>query len=196
MKLKHLLLIISLVISVKVYSGKDTVIVYTTYQNYVNKIGETYDKMVNYYGTIKMKITLSKNAVETTIKCKEIWGFLYNGHLFRTDARTGQVGELIVKGKLCYYENGIAHLEMIRNGTNHENFSLGYHCYLSKDLSSKLAPFANADHPDTDADKQMKKFKRANPEYADFFKALNKDYSYQNVRAKVIIFNRNFPDDK
>ncbi|MBK7819317.1 MAG: hypothetical protein IPJ60_18625 [Sphingobacteriaceae bacterium] len=64
MKLKHLLLIISLVVSFKVYSGKDTVIVYTTYQNYVNKIGETYDKMVNYYGTIKMKITVSKTPLK------------------------------------------------------------------------------------------------------------------------------------
>lgn len=196
MKFKHLLLIISLVVTAKVYSGKDTVIVYTTYENYVNKIGETYDKMVNYYGTIKMKITVSKNATETTIKCKEIWGFLYNGHLFRTDERTGQVGELIVKGKICYYENGIAHLEMIRNGTNHENFNLGYYCYVSKDLASKLAPFPSPEYPISDANKQIKKFKRANPEYDDLFKAINNNYSYQNVRAKVIIFNRNFPDNK
>jgi hypothetical protein len=194
MKIKNFLLIILLTLSLQVFSKNDSIIVFTTYENYVNKIGESYDKMVNYYGTVKMKITVSKNNKENTIECKKIWGFLYNGHLFRSEERTGQIGELIVKGKICYYENGIAHLEMIRNNTNHENFTLGYHCYISKDLSSKLVPFTSSDHPDADADKQLKKFKKANVEYADFFKALANDHSYQNVRAKVIVFNRNYID--
>jgi hypothetical protein len=196
MKIKNYILILLLTLSFTVFSKNDSILVFKTYNDYVNKIGESYDHMVNYYGTVKMKITVSKNNKENTIECKKIWGFSYNGHLFRTEERTGQVGELIVKGNMCYYENGIAHLEMIRHNTNHENFSLGYHCYLSKDLSSKLVPFADPAQPDPDADKQLKKFKKANPQYNDLFKAIANDLSYQNIRAKVIVFNRNVSEAK
>jgi len=190
MKIKNTLILLITILSIKLFS-QDTIIVFKDYASYTANTGEHYDKMLGYTnGVIKVNLILQKNGIETKIKCKEIWGFLYNGYLFRTDIRTGQVAQLISKGKICYYENGIAHLKMIRDKTTHEEFSIGYYCYVSKNLETKLAPFPSPDVQVSDANKQLRKFKKENPEYNALFKTMNKPYRYYDVKQRILEYEK------
>ena len=185
MKIKTTLILLITQLSLKLF-GQDTIIVFKDYASYTAMTGEHYNKMLGYTnGVVNVNLILQQNGIETKKKCKEIWGFLYNGNLFRTDIRTGQVAKLISKGKICYYENGIAHLKMIRDKTTSETFSIGYYCYVSKNLETKLAPFPSPEVQVSDASKQLRKFKKENPEYDPLFKTMNKPYQYYEVKQRI-----------
>ncbi|MBL7935241.1 MAG: hypothetical protein JNM51_05465 [Bacteroidia bacterium] len=185
MKITHYLILLITILAVKLYS-QDTIIVFKDYASFTSMTGEHYDKMLGYTnGAIKVNLILQQKGVETKIKCIDIWGFLYNGNLFRTDARTGQVARLISKGKICYYENGIAHLKMIRDKTTNETFSIGYYCYVSKNLETNLVPFPDPNSQVSDANKLLRRFKKDNPEYEYLFKTMNKPYQYYEVRQRI-----------
>jgi hypothetical protein len=172
--------------------AQDTVVVFKDYASFVNNSGETYNRMVGYSNKIvKTTIHLKKDSVESKIKCKDIWGFTYNGVLFRTDERTGQMARLVSIGKICYYENGIGHLIMMRDKTTKEEFYWGYYCYVSKSLNSTMAPFPSPEVQVSDAHKQIRRFRKANPEYEKLFISMNKYYNYTNVRDRVFDFEKN-----
>lgn len=173
------------------FNAQDSIIVFKDYNSFTKKIGESYDKMLGYTNGVKnMKLVLQKNNAEHKVKCEEIWGFFYNGHLFRTDIRTGQVAELILKGKICFYENGPAHLEMIRDRKSRGEFSIGYYCYVSKNLETPLAPFPSPYVTFSDANKQIKRFRKANPEFEELFKNMKGDYEYTAVRSQIIAWEK------
>jgi len=163
------------------------VTVFRTFEDFQNEEGEMYDDYHSYLhkmGAVTLKFINDKNKVK--IHCDDMWGFIYKDVLFRIDKRTSQPTRVINSGKIIYYENGIAHLGMIRDNTTKGSFSIGYYCYLSKDINSEMVPF-----PTTlisDARKKINNFKLDNPEYNELFDCIEKNYNYQNVRICTVKF--------
>lgn len=181
------LLILSLLIFA--LSIKADVIIYKSYDSYKKDIGERYDDYKSYYhtnGNVKLKFL--KDGKKVKINCKDIWGFKYNDVLFRIDKRHTQPTRVISVGKICYYENGVAHLQMMKKNTTEGNFSVGYYCYVSKNLNSELIPMPGS--LISDARKKIKRFKAANSQYKKLFDCIEKNYHYKNVRPCVEAFEK------
>ena len=160
------------------------VVIYKTYQVYKDDKGEKYDDYHGFQHT-KGNVILSflKDDKKTKIACKDMWGFKYNDILFRTDVKNNQPVRVVVVGKICYYENGIAHLGMIRDKKDEGSFTIGNFCYLSKDLNSELLPMPKA--MIMESKKEVNKFKAGNPQYKELFDCIEKNYTYQHVRTCV-----------
>jgi hypothetical protein len=186
MKLPTLFIAVAFLLTSFKVCSQDTVIVFKDYASFLNNTGEFYNEMMGYSnGVVKVTLYLKKNGLETKVPCKDIWGFMYNRRLFRTDVRTGQMAMLINKGRVCYYENGIAHLVMIRDKTTKETFSMGYYCYISKNLETPLVPFPSPEVQVSDAHKQIRKFRKENPEYDNLFERFDRNYRIQHVRDVI-----------
>lgn len=127
-----------------------------------------------------------KDQKKVKIHCKDIWGFSYKDALFRIDKNYSQPARVASSGKIIYYENGIAHLEMIRDNKEEGSFSIGYFCYVSKNLESELIPMPGS--LISDARKKINKFKEENPEYKELFNCIEKNYNYLNVRPCITEF--------
>ena len=114
-------------------------------------------------------------------------GFKYNGHLFRTD-HVGNIARVMATGDFIYYENGGAHLQMLRFNKNEGDFNSGYACYLSKDLSSDMCPLPSTTI--SDARKMFKNFKDKYPEYEELYECIGKRTNYEHVRECVQEYGR------
>lgn len=171
------------------FVGNAQVTVYKSYEDFQNKKGENYD---DYHGFMhsagNVKLTFKKEGKKNKIHCKEMWGFQYNEALFRID-NNNQPARVISVGKIIYYENGIAHLSMIRDNKESGDFSIGYYCYVSKNINSELIPMPAS--LISDARKKIKKFKAENSEYKELFDCIENNYSYYNVRPCVEEFEKN-----
>ena len=119
-------------------SAVANVVVFRTYQDFENKRGETYD---DYLGGVvqmgKLTMELSKGVLKENVKCSEIWGFTYNDKLFRVN-RMGSPVLVISQGKVCFYENGVAHMEAMRKGKAVATVSSGFVNFISHDLKSTI----------------------------------------------------------
>ncbi|PCH96853.1 MAG: hypothetical protein COB85_03235 [Bacteroidetes bacterium] len=160
------------------------VIVYKTYEDFQNKIGEKYD---DYKSGGYKRIVLMKDGKKVRLDMKSMWGFTYEDALFRIHAPYGQCVRVLALGKVCYYENGMAHLSMIKNKSKSGESLGGWHCYISKTISSELRPFPYTMVAKSRRD--LNAFKAANSEYDRLFECIEKDYSYLNVRPCVDKFN-------
>src|SRR5690606_19129909 len=115
-----------------------------------------------------------------------MWGFNYGDALFRIDKKHSQPTRVMNAGKIIYYENGIAHLSMIRDNSQSGSFSIGYYCYVSKNINSEMIPMPV--RLISDARKRIKEFTEENPEYKNLFDCIEKNYNYFNVRPCVVAF--------
>jgi hypothetical protein len=112
--------------------------VYKTYEDYVNKNLISMDTIIDFeIGSFSgAKITfLNSERKNETYKAKQMWGFVFVGHLFRSIGL--DIAEVIDTGKVCYYESGISHLRSIMDHTTSGYFRYGGTIYLSKNLNSK-----------------------------------------------------------
>lgn len=132
------------------------------------------------------KLIFKKDGEKIKIHCNDMWGFIYEDALFRVDKKLNQPTRAISVGKIIYYENGLAHLGMIRDKEETAGFSIGYFCYVSKKLNSDIIPMPAS--LISDAYKKIKKFKKENPEYNELFDCIEKDYNYRKVRSCIIEF--------
>lgn len=108
-------------------------------------------------------LLLKKNGEKAKFQCTDIWGFTYNSALFRISPAIGQPMLVTSIGKLCYHENGLAHLRMIESGDDYAFFEVGQYFNLSKDLNSEVI---------YEYEKYLKKFRDENPEYKDVYECI------------------------
>ncbi len=157
---------------------------YYTYQDYLNDSIQSMSDISRVGHTLgRVNIIFENNkGKEEKVKASAMWGFMYKGHLFRSD-KFGSVAMVVVQDSFIYYENGLAHLDMLRYNLKEGNFSAGYACYLSKDLGSEMCPVPSA--PMSDARKLYKKFKEDHPQYAELFECIGKKTNYEHVRFCV-----------
>lgn len=171
--------------------ASDTIKVFSSYRAYRdNNPSRTSPKLLGYNALGRgMAIDVIKDGKQEKIPCAEMWGFLYKGFLFRTDNRTGQVAMLISQGKICYYENGAANIEMLKKGIKQSVTWLGYQCYFSEDLDSEMAPTPTPGNL-SDAWKLIKRFWKQHPQYDLLNAYIDKNYDYVNVRDQVKKFEQ------
>lgn len=168
--------------------SKANFVIYKTYEDYLAKKGEVFDeyeKCVSIFA--KCTLYLKRDGKTFKKACSSFWGFTYNDQLFRVD-KLSQPARVVINGKIVYYENGYANLCMIRDNTASAYFDIGYFCYVSKDLTSKIVPFPGS--MVSDAYAQIKDFKAENPKYKTLFSCIEKNYQYENVKACVESFEK------
>jgi hypothetical protein len=157
--------------------SQDTINVYKTFDDFKNNNGE---KMNEYMGIsgIAVSVSFKKGNEIVKLKCKNFWGFDYNGRLYRNDMNTGLPCCVFKTGKCIFYANGQAHLAMEKEKTNSSIFNVGYYYYISNNLNSDICPMqvVTKDYvkPEyTRAKKMFRKFKKANPQHKNFYDCLN-----------------------
>jgi hypothetical protein len=163
--------------------------VYTSYDDFINKKGKTYEGFQYHTATNKnFKLLFKSDGKKTVISCKDIWGFTYKDVLFRVDRTDNQPARVVSDEKIVYYENGGAHIKMLKNYSSEAEISFGYFCYLSRDLTSDFVPM-----PAFLANKSRQgynSFKEKNPQYKELFDCIEKDYDYKKVRICIEEFEK------
>lgn len=182
-------LILILLLMLLTSIAKTQVVVYRTFEDFQNEIGEEYDDYHSCSHTMgNVKLKFKKGGKKIKIHCKDLWGFTYKDAFFRIHKKHSKPTRLISLGKIAYYENGVAHLTMIKNNKDSGSFSIGYFCYLSKNIGSELIPMPT--NLISDVKKDIKNFKEKHPEYKDLFDCIEKDYHYLNVRPCIKEFEK------
>jgi hypothetical protein len=104
-------------------------------------IGEPVGEYVDLFPTMgQWTLLFEKDGVKRKVKCKDIWGFLYKGVLFRINDEGPIPVRLMTEGAVCYYENGFAHLKMLHDDLEIAPYEVGNAAYLSKDLKGQIVP--------------------------------------------------------
>lgn len=142
------------------------VTVFRTYEDFKNERGENYDEYNSYLVALgSATLYFLKDNAKHKIQCKDIWGFVYKDVLFRIDEFSNQPARLMSHGKIFYYENGIAHLDMLKhnkdNGTSPSSLSV----FFSKSLDTPVVSSGTS--------KPYNKFKTNHPEYKEFLECID-----------------------
>lgn len=140
-----------LILSVALYffflSANAQLTIYKTYDDYKNNTGKEYDNSYGYYGMGGsdafggfIVIFKSDKSGKIEVKCGQVWGFKYDGRLFRTGPKEAPFWVRHI-GKLCFYGNGHDELPKVRGGYWSNVIQAGAEDYISKDLQSKFFVF-------------------------------------------------------
>ena len=184
---RHLLVTLLLCSLPEILSAQ--VILYRTFQDFQANIGEVYDDhMIAKISFIKVRLELKKNGKDTLVDPKEHWGFRFRDALFRIEGKYKQPVRVISAGKIIYYENGPANIQMIMNESSSATIRIGYLTYLSKDLTSDIYPLPSS--PVSDAKKWYKKFRKQYPEYQELYDCIDKSLSYEVNRKCISEFEK------
>lgn len=176
MKLK-LIFLCFMICQLYTIQAQDSIYVYKTFDDYKSNRGEKMDEYIKLTG-INVSVCFKKGKEDVKLKCKDFWGFYYNGSLFRNDMITQLPCCVIKTGNCVFYSNGEAHLAMVQNKNNFSRFQVGYYYYISNDLNSEICPMQvitnEAVKPiHKDAKKKFNKFKAENPQHKNFYDCLN-----------------------
>ena len=143
-------------------------------------------KSCSYPGGNVRLFFIDQQGNKKKIACKNIWGFKYGDALFRTEPRSSQPARVMSLGEIVYYENGLAHLEMIRDNSTTGRSDLGYYSYISPNLKAPMTPLPNFGF--SSKARRMRELLKIHPEYKPLFECLEKDYDLKTVIYCVIEF--------
>lgn len=145
-------------------SNAQKLTVYNSYQDYTDKKGDIYDEYDNLSTSFSgYTLKLYKGEEKVKVLCKDIWGFEYGGNLFRIVADKGGFPCMLrSSGKICYYENGTAHINMIRDKSKKGQTIQGGIYYISETINSSIEPL------------NLFKFKKTHPEIIECLKEKGK----------------------
>ncbi len=182
--MKSILLTLLLFFSCSVYSQ---VTVYATYEDFVNQKGVQYDDYKSWaFAGRKMSLVLLKDGEKHKIGCdKKTWGFVYKDVLFRVYVKYRQPVRLMSQGKICYYENGAAHLSMLSTGKSSGTAQGGVHSFFSAKINSEIVPFKG-----TDERSESGMLFRSNSDYKYLIGCLKKYMDIDFVRGCVSNFEK------
>jgi hypothetical protein len=165
-------------------SAQNDLKVFKTYDDFVNKVGEEYSFHRLFWPTAKgIGLIVERGNEKIKINGKDIWGYSYKDGLFRYDRNHNQPVRVMSIGKIIYYENGQASMEMLRKNKEYSDFRFGYYCYVSKSLATDIIPLDNYVFGDTKS--KISAFKKQYAEFKVFFDCLGKRYEYDKVRLCI-----------
>ncbi|MBL7953092.1 MAG: hypothetical protein JNM62_15390 [Flavobacteriales bacterium] len=149
-------------------------------------LGEPVGEFVDLYPNMgQWTLLFEKDGVKRKVKCKDIWGFMYKGVLFRINDEGPIPVRLMVEGNVCYYENGFAHLYMQREDAELGTFDVGYASYLSKDIRSPIVP---AVFKEGDTKTVSGRFRTEYPALEPLFSCIGAQEGMDPVRQCVVDF--------
>lgn len=160
--------------------------VFKTYEDYAAGQMEAMQDNVRSPGTSfgVIYVFTTMDGGNKKYKAKEIWGFVYKGHLFRSDGR--DMAMLMDTGKVWYYLNGQASVGMLHSGKNYSVSVSGPPCHLSAPgINSEMygMPLGPFDQKD------FKKMKKDHPEFEEIYKCMGPFSTYETTRKCVKQFN-------
>lgn len=175
-----------LLLFVKISNAQQTQ-VFLTYDDFINGNGITMDE--NYISstestfgmTIKFKTPQGESK---NYKPKEMWGFYYKNHLFRSVGK--EIAMLSDTGKVNLYLNGIGSMYLLKDPDRKSATYLSNQssCYLSiGELNAKIyrMPFNRFEKRD------LKDFKKDFPEFENLHDCLAKSYGNYEVISKCVM---------
>ncbi|MCL6265979.1 hypothetical protein [Flagellimonas myxillae] len=171
------------------------VLVYNTYQDFLNQTPVQYDGLDNYraFGEA-MSLKVIKNGETERIRCKDFWGFVYKDALFRVDHNSpgSMIARLMSDGKLYYYENGIPHIDMLLKDSDSASYlaSMGYTAYISTELDSEMIPLTSGTNliDRKRAKKKRKRFRKENTEHEELFNCI-RNTAIETLRRCISKYN-------
>lgn len=163
-------------------------VLHTSYEDYLQHKGDSLGDFVDAYpvlGHFVLVFHTADGTAERKVNTRRLWGFTYKNVLFRIARQEHMPVRLMTRGSICYYENGLAHLEMQRDHTESAFFADGERSYVSKDLQSEIVPahFAANDHRSPSA-----RFAREHPEYATVCTCIGEQEDMDRTRQCVVDF--------
>jgi len=175
--MKTIITIFFLIISISLQSQ---IIVYRTFEDFQDDKGEMYDSYLrNTQALGKIILIFKKGRKKIRIRCRDIWGFTYDDAFFRIDTKQDLPTRVLSIGKIVYYENGFAHLGILKHNIHTGWYGKGYAGYFSEDINSEMVPVPS--QPMSAAKRAIRKFKEKHPEYSELFECLGKDFSQENL---------------
>ncbi len=134
--------------------------------------------------TGRLMLVVEQDGRRQRIACRDLWGFTYKGILFRIESAGHLPVRLMTKGAVCYYENGLAHLRMQRDGTELESFALGHRSYMSRHLEGEVVPAIFHD----DGRGVSAAFRQAHRQFEPLFQCIGPSDDLDNTRQCVVDF--------
>jgi len=138
-------------------------------------------------------LLFEKDGVKRKVKCKDIWGFLYKGVLFRINDEGPIPVRLMTEGAVCYYENGFAHLKMLRDDQEVALYDVGNAAYLSKDLKGAIVP---ARFKDDDTRSVSARFRTEYPALESLYRCIGERDEMDPIRQCVVDFESGLLGDR
>ena len=157
-------------------------------------IGEPVGEFVDLYPVFgQWTLFFLKDSVERKVKCKDIWGFLYKGVLFRINDEGPIPVRLMTEGEVCYYENGFAHLRMVRDDLEVATYDVGNAAYLSKDLKGAIVP---ARFKEDDTRSASGRFRTEYPMLEPLYRCIGESDQMDPIRQCVVDFESGLLGDR
>ncbi|MBX2972581.1 MAG: hypothetical protein KF797_05725 [Flavobacteriales bacterium] len=157
-------------------------------------IGEAVGEYVDLYPAMgQWTLLFEKDGVKRKVKCKDIWGFLYKGVLFRINEEGPIPVRLMTEGIVCYYENGFAHLRMLREDLEHATYDVGNAAYLSKDLKG---PIVHARFKEGDTRSPSGRFRMEHPALDQLILCIGERDEMDPIRQCVVDFESGLLGDR
>lgn len=156
---------------------------YKTYEDFKNNNGVKYEGDIKFISTDKItsleKAFIQMQNPEQRIRTDSVWGFKYKEVVFRYSKGVLYIPIAVVSvGKIVYYENGPAYVDMLKKNKTKGTYQLGLEggdFYFSKSLESQAYTTLN---------RELVPFLKL-PEYADLYQCLSKDCSYKFLPKKL-----------
>ncbi|MBL4587063.1 MAG: hypothetical protein JKX84_08425 [Flavobacteriales bacterium] len=118
--------------------------IYKTYEEYQSKKGEQLFDFIGYdwtMGSLHLFYRV-KRRDEGKVKVTTAYGFTVGDQFYCIIK--GRPYRMLMQGKVVYYENGIAHLNMLIGDDNSSEVELGGWSFLSENLTSEIIEFPSA----------------------------------------------------
>lgn len=160
-------------------------VLYPTYAAFERDSGEVVGTYVDLLPASGKNMLVFKTATgRRKVQCDEVWGFRYKDVLFRIESERHLPVRLMTKGGVCYYENGPAHLRMLRDAKEVDFYELGDPSYLSRNLQEEIvrAVFAEGDQTSSG------RFREAHPQLEPLFTCLGDRDELDHTRQCVVDF--------
>lgn len=157
-------------------------------------IGESVGEYVDLFPAMgQWTLLFEKDGVKRKVKCKDIWGFLYKGVLFRINDEGPIPVRLMTEGAVCYYENGFAHLKMLRDDLEVALYEVGNAAYLSKDLKGAIVP---AKFKEDDTRSVSARFRTEYPALEALYRCIGERDEMDPIRQCVVDFESGLLGDR
>lgn len=157
-------------------------------------IGEPVGDYVDLYPAMgQWTLLFEKDGVKRKVKCKDIWGFLYKGVLFRINDEGPIPVRLMTEGVVCYYENGFAHLKMLHDDLEIAPYEVGNAAYLSKDLKGQIVP---ARFQEGDERSVSGRFRTEYPMLEPLYRCIGEQAEMDTIRQCVVDFESGLLGDR
>lgn len=187
--MKTIITIISLGIATSLAIAQSNLKVYKTYEDFLNDKGEECTfKKIYWPSAVGIGVVAKKGDEKVKINSKNAWGYKFKEALFRFDRAHNQPVRVVSVGKIVYYENGQANMEMVEKESEYGSYKYGYQCYVSKNLNTDIVPLDTYILSDTKS--KVAIFKKEHPEYNELFDCLGKRYEYKKARTCVTEFEK------